>query len=232
MKNTKNLFNIVVVVVSLVAIIAAVPVVAQVTSGPDGEISLDLQPGTDVKAAIEMLFSGTGKNYAIDPGVTGEMPRASLKASFDNILRTLSKSGNFVYSIQDGTYIIKPRPEPTADTTTTTVATETTVVDTTTAVETKIDKISLQHTGASELLNMIEGGGQIGGMGGSFGGSMGGFGGSMGGFGGGMGSMGGYGGSSFGGSSFGGSSFGGSSFGGSSFGSRGGSFGGSSYRRY
>ena len=219
--------------------------VAQAADATNPTVNLDLKD-VDVRSAIEALFKNTGRNFAIDPLVTGVIPSLSFKdVAFDQALRNLVKTAGLVYRQDGDIYLISKKPDATSTAgVATAVAVDTAVVDTTTAPETQIEKVPLSNTGAGELLSMMNGnnsgGGYGGGMGG-YGGSMGGYGGGMGGYGGGMGgygnssrggygggsSYGGYGGSSSRGGYGGGSSYGG--YGGSSYGSSRSSYGGSSY---
>jgi type II secretory pathway component GspD/PulD (secretin) len=162
-------------------------------AGKDEKISIDLKD-VDVRTAIEALFSGTGINYAVDSQVSGvTIASFSVKDTpFEVALKTLVKTAGLVYRVDNGIYIISKKVETTdmnrpVDTT----PVDAPQVDTTTTAESIIDKIPLSNTGATELLNMMNGNtnsssgyGSSGGMGGMSGMSgMSGFGGSSSGFG-------------------------------------------------
>lgn len=197
----------------------------------DAPISLDLKD-VDLRTAIESLFRNTGRNFAIDADVAGVVPSVSFNnVSFDQALKSLTKSAGLVYRVDGSIYVISKKPAASGIATTPIV--ETPVIDTPVTEETVIDKVPLNYAGATEIYNMMQGnnsssnnsgfggfGNSGGGMGGGFGNSGGGgFGNSGGGgFGGGFGNSGGFG----GGSSYGG---GGGYGGGSSYGGGGSSYG-------
>lgn len=217
----------------IVCLFAGVGLYAQ-NSANDPLVSLDLRD-VDVRSAIDMLFRGTGKNYTIASDVQGMI--ASFKATnvpFDTALKSLTRSANLVYRVDQGMYHITNKPDPS-----TTgamgmggipgvgAAAPTTIIETTATRETIIDKIPLNHIGATELLAMISGGSMSGGgygmsqLGNRFGNS---------GFGsGGIGSSNRFG---TGTSTLGRSNYGGSSFGNSNYGSSRSNYGGSSTSRW
>jgi type II secretory pathway component HofQ len=184
----------------------------QDAAGSENMISLELRD-TPVRTAIDSLFKGTGKNYAIEPGVTGTIPNLSLKdVTFDQALKTLTKSAGLTYKKEGNVFLIGVKqqvevqpPVPTA--------VDTSAVEQPAEMDRKVEKIALNYADAMDISGIfggsnfqsrsssLAGGGGYGGGGSSYGGGM------SGGYGGGM--SGGFGGSSFGGSSFGGSSFGG-----------------------
>ncbi len=149
-------------------------------------VSLDLKD-VDVKAAIESLFRGTGMNFTIDQDVTGSIPSLSIQGvTFDVALKSLTKTAGLTYRKDNGIYQIQKKQPVTEVTSgaTPTTTTDLAAVDATTTPEVIIDKIPLNHVGASELLGYLNGsGGTNGSGGGGFGG--GGFGNQGGGFGGG-----------------------------------------------
>jgi len=190
----------------------AVPVIAQHTdtgSANKVTINLDLKD-VDIRSAIEVLFKGTGKNYAIDPNVSGIIPSVSFKdVPFETALRNLTKSSGLVYRIDNDSNIyivskkIDPVPNPSGGNLPP-VTQPVDYVDGTTESEILIEKIPLNFTSASEILAMLGQdsgrdyggynqmygmsgfGGYNSGYGGnnSFGGGYGGYGGGFGGFGG------------------------------------------------
>mgnify|MGYP005837156779 FL=1 len=238
------------------AVIVSVLVCAAVCAqDDDAPVSLDLKD-VDVKAAIDALFRGTGRNFSLAQGIEGTIPSLSFKdVPFSQALKNLMKSAGLVYRVENGIYTITKKPE-----TTTTydpnaaglaAATDATAVETTTTSEAVIEKITLNNSSPREMLDLMKGGGQggqggygggyggygggYGGYGGGYGGYGGGYGGYGGGYGGYGGGYGGYGGSSYGGYGGGYGSYGGSrSYGGSygGYGSYGGSYGGGGYRRW
>lgn len=193
---------------------------AQATSS---NVTLDLKD-VDVRSAIESLFRGTGKNFAIQGDVQGIIPGLSVRdVPFETALKGLAKAADLTYRIDGDIYLIQKKqavveavPQ---------IATEEVYIEEPLVEESIIDKVPLSHTGASELLSMMSGdwdsnnsNSGYGGWGGSnnsgWGSNNSGWGGSGGGWGGSN-----FGGSNFGGSNFGGSNYGGSNYGGSNFGS-------------
>ena len=175
-------------------------------------VSLELVDA-DVKSAIASLFQGKHRNFSVSQDVSGVIPRLSISGvPFDQALKSLLKSANLVYRVENDVYMISKKPDtstvPTLDASAA-APVDDSAVDTTTTVDSVIDKVPLSNTGASEILAIMKGNTNSNQNG--------------------YGSMGtnGFGNNSFGGSSFGGSSFGGSRIGCSSFG--GSSFGNSSY---
>ena len=76
----------------------------------DKLVSLELKD-IDVKSAIESLFRNTGKNFAIEPDVVGTIPSMSIKdVRFDIALKSLTKTANLVYRIDNDIYLISKRP--------------------------------------------------------------------------------------------------------------------------
>jgi hypothetical protein len=236
----------------------AAPILAAEAAQPSANVNLELKD-TDVKSAIEGLFRGTGKNYAIDANVTGTISALSIKdVSFDAALRSLTKSSGLVFRQDAGVYIISMRPDtsqtPGAGGGGVAVA-EAPVVEETTVAEVRIEKVPLSNTSATEILAILQGGNRgyggagMGGGYGMMGGGMGMMGGGYGQMGGGFGQMGGGYGMSSGYGSYGGgygssrgygSSYGGgygSGYGGgygsrSGYGSVGGVYGGGGYRSW
>jgi hypothetical protein len=239
---------------SLVFILAASPAFAQDTSGtqqppPGGtagqESALDKPVNINLRdiplrSALELLFQGTGLNYAVDPNVGNPLLTINLKDQpFRLALRTLvhlaaSQVPGLTYTDENGLYLIKIRqaPPPEAE------QPATNPDDSQTAEEPVWEKIPINYTSA-QLLTLIFGGMNIpdesmlagsmmgGGMGGGFGGGgfggggLGGLGGGFGGGGFGGGGLGGFGGG-LGGGGFGGGGFGGGGLGGGGLGGFGG----------
>jgi len=149
--------------VTCIALISsAAPISAAENAEPGPTINLELKD-TDVRSAIEALFRGTGKNYAIDANVTGTISALSIKdVSFDTALRSLTKSAGLVYRQDGGVYIISMRPQTettaaAAGTGAATAVADTTAVDETTATEVRIEKIPLSNVSASEILAILQG---------------------------------------------------------------------------
>lgn len=201
-------------------------------------VNLDLKD-TDVKAAIEALFRGTGKNYSIDSSVSGTVSALSIKdVPFETALRSLTKSAGLVYRQDGGVYLISVKPDTSSLIAASMPVSELPSVDATTdEPEIKIEKIPLNNVSANEILSILGGadsnrayGGY--GMGGwNYGMGMGGrYSGYGGGYGGGYGSYGGYGGGY--GSNYGG--YGSRSYGGygGNYGSYGSNYGGYNNRSY
>lgn len=199
----------------LIAVFAAVSVifgtgcVSFAASDKNDTVSLEFKD-IDVSAAIESLFRNTGKNFTIEPDVSGVIPSLSFKdVPFDTALKNLLKTAGLTYRQDGSIYLISKKPAASAITPQVPDAT-TTTVDEPEDSESTIEKIPLSNMGATDLLNIMNGNTNsqsgYGGMSSLFGSS----------------------GSSFGSS---GSSFGssGSSFGSSSFGNSGSSFGSSSF---
>jgi type II secretory pathway component HofQ len=153
----------------LIVLVLTVPAVAQVSgTSQDDTVNLDLKD-VDVRAAIEALFRGTGKNYAIDPNVSGTVPSVQFRnVPFETALRNLTRSAGLVYRIDNASniYIISKKPDVSAVTSSVTSqlpsvsnSTSTYVDTTTTEREVKIEKIPLNYASASEILDMLGGGG-------------------------------------------------------------------------
>jgi type II secretory pathway component GspD/PulD (secretin) len=185
-------------IVVLLAVAIASGLICAVCSAADNEelVTIDLKD-VDAKTAIDVLFKSTGRQFAVDAQVTGYIPIFSVKDTpFDVALKTLCKTAGLVYRVDNNIYIISKKPDTTEMMRQPeSVPTELAAVDTTTTAESIIDKIPLSHTGASELLNMMNGNANNTGTSG-FGSGMSGFGSSTSGFGSSMGGM-----SSFGGMS-------------------------------
>jgi len=213
----------------------ATALIAQEDNSP---VSLDLKDA-DFKSAIESLFRGRNRNYSIGQDVAGVIPSLSISGvPFDQALKSLLKTAGLVYRVENSVYIISKKPETSAMAiidTSAALAADTSAVDTTTTVESRIEKVGLYNTGASEILGIMQGSGTSGsgsygsgyGMMGGMGGGMGGYG-MMGGMGGGMGGYGG-GGGGYGGGGYGGGGYGGGGYGGYGGGSNRGSYGGGGY---
>lgn len=207
--------------VSYLLVLAVITATALMISAPifaEDTLSLDLKD-VSIQTAIESIFRNTGKNYTIDPNITGTMPSVSLNnVPFDQALKSITKSAGLVYRVESNIYVITKRPDvtPISDTLQTKSYDDTPVVEPATE-ETIIEKVPLNYTGATEIIQLMQGNtsttnngpfgsgytggyGSFGGGFGSSGGYGGGFGGGYGssGFGGGYGSSGGYG-SGFGG---------------------------------
>lgn len=168
---------------------------AEVTSVPksSANISIDLKD-VDVKSALDALFRNAGKDYAVDPNVTGIIPAMSFKdVPFDTALKALVKSMGLIYRVDQNIYIIGKRPEPQTVANPYTPSPGPEVEQPTSSPDVIIDKIPLNYSSASEMLAAMSGGREYGGFGSGYGGyggnnnSYGGFGG-MNGFGG-MGNM-------------------------------------------
>lgn len=176
-------------------------------------VTMDIKD-VDIRAAIQSLFQKSGKNYAVEPGVSGSISSLSLNGvPFDAALKAITKSNGLTYKINSSNIYIISRK---AEVNTINIAPDNdspngAPVDQPIADETIIDKVTLTFSSGSEILAMMNAnanngmysgyggmmGGYGGGMMGGYGnyGGYGGYGGMMGGYGGGMmGGMGGYGG--------------------------------------
>lgn len=212
-----------IVVALVVGMICSVALAAEEDNSP---VTLDLKDA-DVRSAIESLFRGRNRNFSISQDVAGSIPSLSITGvPFDQALKSLLKSAGLVYRVENSVYMINKKPDTSATATLDAAALtagDSATIDETTTVESIIDKVPLNNTGASQILAIMQGSNNNSNnsYGGGYGGMMGG-----------MGMMGGgYGGSSYGGSSYGGSSYGGSNYGSRNYGgsSYGGGYGGSSY---
>lgn len=148
-------------IVVLLAVAIASGLICAVCSAADDNqelVTIDLKD-VDAKTAITVLFQSTGKQFAVEPQVTGYIPVFSVKdAPFDVALKTLAKTAGLVYRVDNNIYIISKKPDTSQMMNQPeTAPTELAAVDTTTTSESIIDKIPLSHTGASELLNMMNG---------------------------------------------------------------------------
>ncbi|NLN75610.1 MAG: hypothetical protein GX139_04825 [Armatimonadetes bacterium] len=187
--------------------------VALAADEDDTPVTLELKDA-DVRSAIESLFRGRNRNFSVSQDVSGTIPSLSITGvSFDNALKSLLKSAGLVYRVENGVYMINKKPDVSAtaalDAAALTATEAASTVDETTTVESIIDKVPLNHTGASQILAIMQGSNS------SSGSNYGGYGG-MGGMMGGMGMMGGnYGGGSYGGGSYGSYGGGYGSYGGS-----------------
>jgi len=155
-------------VLLLIGLMLVVPAAAQVNgASQDDTVNLDLKD-VDVRAAIEALFRGTGKNYAIDPNVSGTIPSVQFRnVPFETALKNLTRSAGLVYRIDNASniYIITKKPDVSTATSSVTSqlpsvssSTSTYVDTTTTEREVKIEKIPLNYASASEILDMLGGG--------------------------------------------------------------------------
>ena len=172
---SKNLIGIFAAVAVLMVMSCAIAIAAD----DDAPVTLDLKD-VDVKAAIESLFRGTGRNFSIAQDVDGTIPSLSFRnVPFNQALKNLLKTAGLVYRVENSVYMINKKPDVTATTTTTqTTTTETETKDDTTTEESVIDKVPLNNMGASEILSIMSGSNnQNGGYGNS---SYGGYGGGMG----------------------------------------------------
>jgi hypothetical protein len=161
------------------------------------------------------------------PGVQGVIPSLSLKdVSFEQALRTLTRTAGLTHRYEGGVYQIDVRREQPAEALQPPIAPGTEVALAPEPTDRKIEKVPLNFADAADIAAMFGGASlqsrtsslAFGGGSGSYGGGSGSYGGGS--YGGGMGGSsygGGMGGSSFGGG-MGGSSYGGSSFGGGSYG--------------
>jgi type II secretory pathway component GspD/PulD (secretin) len=121
-------------------------------------VSMNLKE-TDVRAAIESLFRGSGKNFAIEPDVSGVIPDASFQdVSFLVALRTLVKTAGCVYRVDNDVYLIAKKPTATSTEPTASQAlADATPVDATSTSETIIEKINLSFLSPSEMLSIMKG---------------------------------------------------------------------------
>lgn len=112
-------------------------------------VSLELSD-VPVQAAIQALFRGTGKNFTIDPAVTGTIPSISIKdVSFDSALKSLCKTAGLTYRLDtDNIYLIQKKQTVTETAPVDTSATAAVEVQDTATEETVLDKVPLAYTGA------------------------------------------------------------------------------------
>ncbi|MHB9037105.1 MAG: STN domain-containing protein [Armatimonadota bacterium] len=163
--------------VAVIATIASGLVCSAVFAADDNSnlamVSLELKD-VDLRSAIESLFRGTGKNYAIEADVTGIVPSMSIRdVSFDVALKSLTKTSGLVYRIDNDIYMISKKPEIVNATSTDATAqalADAATVDATTTVETIIDKIQLTYTSPAELLSIMSGSNSGNGNGNGYGG--------------------------------------------------------------
>jgi hypothetical protein len=206
---------------AIIGIAMSVCLVSAQTSTPSssGETSKHVTiqfKDVPIKSAIQMLFDGTGLNYAVDPTVQGTVNVSLVDVPFADALSTILKISNPPLTVrkENGIYMIAPQKEEVAAVVTAPPA----VTAEAPTVERKktLEKISIGYADVYDIATIF--GAQIvqsratqmsGGSGG-MGGGMGSMGSSMGG---GMSGFGSSGGSSFGGGS---TSFGGGTTGGSS----------------
>lgn len=153
-------------IVALVALApAAVYAQAGMAAAPAKDaVNLDMRD-IDIRAAIEALFRGTGKNFAIDPNVSGTVSSVQFKdVSFEVALRNLTKTAGLVYRVDNASniYIISKKPEtqPRPETGITAMTPVSTYIDAPTEKEVKIEKVPLNYTSASEILAMLGSGGR------------------------------------------------------------------------
>jgi type IV pilus assembly protein PilQ len=64
-----------------------------------------------IKNAIEMLFEGSGQNYAFEPGVTGTVNVKLVDIPFPDALSAVLKTANLTMRKDKGVYIIGPQKE-------------------------------------------------------------------------------------------------------------------------
>jgi type II secretory pathway component HofQ len=166
-----------------------------------------------IKSAIQMLFDGTGLNYAVDPTVTGTVNVSLVDVPFADALSTILKISNPPLTVrkENGIYMIAPQKQDVTPVVTAPPDLAATAEAPTVERKKTLEKISIGYADVYDIATIF--GAQTVAsratqMSGGFGGGS----------------------SGFGNSSFGGSSgFGNNSFGGSSgFGSTGNSFGSSS----
>ena len=122
----------------------------------DTPVTLDLKD-VDVRAAIESLFRGTGKNFSIGQDVSGKIPSLSFRSiPFSQALKNLLKTAGLVYRVENGIYMISKKPDTSATAYATPDVTAAAAGVEETATEEKIiDKIPLNHMGATELLSIM-----------------------------------------------------------------------------
>lgn len=205
------------VMLCLVVAVAAAPAIAADTSGAGSDeptISLELKD-VEVRSAIEALFRNTGKNFFIEPNVSGTIATLSFQdVTFDNALRSLTRNAGLVYRKDGNVYIIAQKPDTSATPTYTPSTPQPDpqdyVGDTTTS-EMRVEKVKLNYSSPSEILAIMRGD-----MGRGYGGTMGGgnygygnYGTGYGGYGNGYGSYGSYGGYGNGYGNYGRSNYGG-----------------------
>lgn len=71
-------------------------------------LNLDLKDIT-VKDAISVLFKGTGFKYYIQSDISGQITTLTLKnVTFDQALKAVTDAAGLAYTVEDGTYIIRP----------------------------------------------------------------------------------------------------------------------------
>ncbi|MCE5321781.1 hypothetical protein LLG46_00535 [bacterium] len=134
-------------------------------------ISLELRD-VDVRSALNALFKNAGKDFALDPNVTGTVPVISFQdVSFDAALKTLVKSMGLVYRIDQNIYIISKRPETENVPNPYSPTPIPEVESPTSSPDVVIDKIQLNYSSASEILAAMGGmGREYGGFGNGYGG--------------------------------------------------------------
>lgn len=197
---------------------AIIPVFCQVSAGASDEtgisssnnsVSIDLKD-VDVRSALEILFKNTGKNFTIDQDVSGVIPSISFKdVPFDLALKNIARTSGLTYRIDKDIYLISKRQEAATPAVDPNTIPQSAIQDEPETQDSEIEKIQLNFSSATDVLNAMNGNTNNNSNGyGSYG------------------SMFGLSGSGFGNNSFGNSSFGNNSFGSNSFGN---SFGNSSF---
>lgn len=148
----------------LMSMAACGAALAQAVADDEQKVTIELKD-VDVRSAIEALFRGRGKNFAVDNNVSGTIPALSFRdVPFDTALKQLTRSAGLAYRMDSdsGIYIISKRPETPANTgAPVTPPPVAEYLEPTTERETKIEKIPLNYTSATEMLTLLgQGGGR------------------------------------------------------------------------
>ncbi len=150
----KSLKMLLMIVCAVIAIIATT--FSYAGADMDRSYTIDLKD-VDSVTAIEALFKGSDKSLIVENGSYGRMLTLHLKdVDFDTALRIITRACGLVYKINDGAYVISPKPTPipTADFTPIDMNTR----PRTTPIETRkpiLDKFQLTHTGPANILNQL-----------------------------------------------------------------------------
>jgi type II secretory pathway component GspD/PulD (secretin) len=106
------------IILLLINMLVICPTIALAADSPAVEspkISMEVKD-TPLMTVIESLFKGSGKNYSIDPALSQPpydkvMISATLKdVTFDEALKTITKTHGLVYRVSNGVYLITPKP--------------------------------------------------------------------------------------------------------------------------
>jgi hypothetical protein len=102
-------------------LVVAVVLVGMLAAGASGilaaenRITLDFKD-SPIEGALQALFQGTGRNYAINPGVRGTVTLSLRDMPFDQAMQAIVRSAGLTYKVEDNVYMVRQKETTTPGT--------------------------------------------------------------------------------------------------------------------